>query len=61
MDLISKLVGGQGCAADGAAAARNPLARLVDAALETAQVSQDSQPVVGVFFGVCVYSSSGLD
>lgn len=38
MDLISKLVGGQGCAADGAAAARNPLARLVDGVLETAQV-----------------------
>lgn len=41
MDLISKLVGGQGCAADGAAAARNPLARLVDGVLETAQVRVD--------------------
>lgn len=38
MDLLSKLVGGQGCGADGAAAARNPLARLVDGVLETAQV-----------------------
>jgi hypothetical protein len=56
MDLISKLVGGQGCAADGAVAARNPMARLVDGVLETAQVR-----VVGVWvcakrFCVCVNS-----
>ena len=38
MDLINKLVGGQGCTADGAAAARNPLARLVDSVLDTAPV-----------------------
>ncbi|TFJ82312.1 hypothetical protein NSK_006431 [Nannochloropsis salina CCMP1776] len=36
MDLVNKLVGGQGCTADGAVAARNPLARLVDSVLETA-------------------------
>jgi len=38
MDLVNKLVGGQGCTADGAVAARNPLARLVDSVLETAPV-----------------------
>jgi hypothetical protein len=38
MDLLDKLVGGAGCGPDGAAAARNPLGKLVDQFLDSAQV-----------------------
>lgn len=34
MDILGNLVGGQACAADGTAAARNPLSRLVDTLME---------------------------
>lgn len=34
MDILGTLVGGQGCAADGTTAARNPLSRLVDTLME---------------------------
>lgn len=34
MDIVGGLVGGQGCAADGTTAARNPLSRLVDTLME---------------------------
>lgn len=34
MDIVGSLVGGQGCAADGTTAARNPLSRLVDTLME---------------------------
>lgn len=36
MDVLSKLVGGQGCGADGTASARNPLGELIDSFLDGA-------------------------
>jgi len=40
---LQKLVGSMGCAADGTAAARNPLARLIDTMVEAPQVSDDDR------------------
>lgn len=34
MDILGDLVGGQSCAADGTAAARNPISRIVDSLME---------------------------
>lgn len=44
MDILGTLVGGQGCAADGTTAARNPLSRLVDTLMEGSAGSQQKGP-----------------
>lgn len=54
MDLIGKLVGGQGCGADGTTSARNPLARLVDSVLDSAPVSMASHTWINI---TCVTTS----
>lgn len=44
MDIVSSLVGGQACAADGTTTTRNPLSRLVDTLIEGSAGSQQKGP-----------------